>query len=103
MSVEKRGRGRRGVQDARGIQGVRGKGRGGGTIRLKLCLLPLDLVRLFGRRGGVVVSMSMCGADRPRAQYLVPWARLGTAREETQDAQLGKKLWAWLERQVRDV
>ncbi|KAI0745540.1 NAD(P)-binding protein [Earliella scabrosa] len=36
-------------------------------------------------------------------QYLVPWARLGTAKEETQDARLGKKLWAWMEAQVRDA
>ncbi|KAH9942254.1 NAD(P)-binding protein [Epithele typhae] len=36
-------------------------------------------------------------------QYLVPWARLGAAREETQDRQLGRKLWAWLEAQVLDL
>ncbi|KAI0718979.1 NAD(P)-binding protein [Cerioporus squamosus] len=36
-------------------------------------------------------------------EYLIPWARLGTAREETQDAQLGKKLWAWMENAIREV
>ncbi|KAI0644742.1 NAD-P-binding protein [Trametes meyenii] len=36
-------------------------------------------------------------------EYLIPWARLGTAREETQNVRLGQKLWAWMEEQVRDV
>lgn len=36
-------------------------------------------------------------------QYLIPWARLGSAREETQDAQLGKRLWAWMENATRDM
>ncbi|KIJ61747.1 hypothetical protein HYDPIDRAFT_159026 [Hydnomerulius pinastri MD-312] len=33
-------------------------------------------------------------------KYLVPWARLGEPRADTQDEQLGKELWAWLEEQV---
>ncbi|KAG6374027.1 hypothetical protein JVT61DRAFT_4665 [Boletus reticuloceps] len=33
-------------------------------------------------------------------QYLVPWARVGTPRADTQDPQLGKELWTWLEEQV---
>ncbi|KAF8556734.1 NAD(P)-binding protein [Imleria badia] len=33
-------------------------------------------------------------------QYLVPWARVGTPRADTQDPQLGKELWVWLEEQV---
>ncbi|KAG9311053.1 hypothetical protein JVU11DRAFT_8953 [Chiua virens] len=33
-------------------------------------------------------------------QYLVPWGRVGTASAATQDPQLGKELWAWLEDQV---
>jgi len=33
-------------------------------------------------------------------QYLVPWARIGTPRAGTQDPQLGKELWVWLEEQV---
>ncbi|KAF8130316.1 hypothetical protein EV363DRAFT_1335869 [Boletus edulis] len=33
-------------------------------------------------------------------QYLIPWARIGTPRAYTQDPQLGKELWAWLEEQV---
>ncbi|KAN0080033.1 hypothetical protein V8E55_009599 [Tylopilus felleus] len=33
-------------------------------------------------------------------QYLSPWARVSAPRAYTQDPQLGKKLWAWLEEQV---
>ncbi|KAN0080037.1 hypothetical protein V8E55_009603 [Tylopilus felleus] len=33
-------------------------------------------------------------------QYLVPWARVGAPRAYTQDPQLGKELWIWLEEQV---
>ncbi|KAI0769385.1 NAD-P-binding protein [Trametes elegans] len=36
-------------------------------------------------------------------EYLVPWARLGSARKEATDRQVGQKLWAWMEQQVRDV
>ncbi|KAF9233122.1 hypothetical protein BU15DRAFT_66850 [Melanogaster broomeanus] len=33
-------------------------------------------------------------------QYLIPWARIGTPHPDTQDAQLDKELWTWLEEQV---
>ncbi|KAG2121877.1 hypothetical protein DEU56DRAFT_90952 [Suillus clintonianus] len=36
-------------------------------------------------------------------KYLVPWARVRSPRQETQDAQLGKALWEWLEEQVKDM
>ncbi|KAH0836337.1 hypothetical protein J3R83DRAFT_7889 [Lanmaoa asiatica] len=36
-------------------------------------------------------------------KYLVPWARVSTPLKETQDPELGKKLWDWLEEQVKDV
>ncbi|OJT10959.1 hypothetical protein TRAPUB_12521 [Trametes pubescens] len=36
-------------------------------------------------------------------EYLVPWARVGEARKEAKEAALGKKLWAWMEEQVRDI
>ncbi|KAF8838824.1 NAD(P)-binding protein [Paxillus ammoniavirescens] len=35
-------------------------------------------------------------------QYLIPWARIGTPRADTQDPQLGKELWTWLEEQVAE-
>ncbi|KAG0705603.1 hypothetical protein DFH29DRAFT_268501 [Suillus ampliporus] len=36
-------------------------------------------------------------------KYLVPWARVKSARQDTQDAELGKALWDWLEEQVKDI
>ncbi|KAJ7476979.1 NAD-P-binding protein [Mycena galericulata] len=33
-------------------------------------------------------------------KYLIPWARIGTANPVSQDEEVGKKLWAWLEEQV---
>jgi len=36
-------------------------------------------------------------------KYLIPWARLGEPRADTQDPKLGKELWAWLEEQVQGV
>ena len=36
-------------------------------------------------------------------QYLIPWARLGPVRKETQDPVAGGKLCDWLEEQVKDV
>jgi len=35
-------------------------------------------------------------------KYLIPWAREGEARPETQDPQLGEKLWAWLETETEE-
>ena len=45
----------------------------------------------------------MCGADRSRAQYLVPWAREGPVRREATDAKLAEKVWNWMEEQVKDL
>ncbi|KAI5115554.1 hypothetical protein M0805_001883 [Coniferiporia weirii] len=36
-------------------------------------------------------------------KYLIPWARLGEPRKDTQDPETGVKLWEWLEEQVKDV
>lgn len=36
-------------------------------------------------------------------KYLVPWARVRPPKQETQDPQLGKALWDWLEEQVKDA
>ncbi|KAI5115553.1 hypothetical protein M0805_001882, partial [Coniferiporia weirii] len=36
-------------------------------------------------------------------KYLFPWARLGEPRKDTQDPDMGVKLWEWLEEQVKDV
>lgn len=36
-------------------------------------------------------------------QHLVPWARVGECRSDTQDPQLGKELWTYLEEQVENI
>ncbi|KAJ7041567.1 NAD-P-binding protein [Mycena alexandri] len=36
-------------------------------------------------------------------KYLRPWARLGAPRQDTQDPELGRRLWNWLEDQVQGV
>ncbi|OAX35984.1 NAD(P)-binding protein [Rhizopogon vinicolor AM-OR11-026] len=36
-------------------------------------------------------------------KYLIPCARIGNPRAETQDPQQGMELWNWLEEQVKDV
>lgn len=36
-------------------------------------------------------------------QYLVPWARLGVVKKVTQDPELGKELWTWLEEQTQGI
>lgn len=34
-------------------------------------------------------------------QYLIPWARVGSPHPRTQDPQLGKELWDWMDEQVK--
>ncbi|KDR76849.1 hypothetical protein GALMADRAFT_96456 [Galerina marginata CBS 339.88] len=36
-------------------------------------------------------------------KFLIPWARLGAPRKDTQDPKIGEKLWNWLEEQVADL
>ncbi|KAH9919685.1 NAD-P-binding protein [Fomitopsis serialis] len=36
-------------------------------------------------------------------KYCIPYARVGQAKKETDDPELGRMLWEWLEEQVRDV
>ncbi|RDX45771.1 NAD(P)-binding protein [Lentinus brumalis] len=36
-------------------------------------------------------------------QYLIPWARVGKAKKETADPDVGRKLWEWLENMVNDI
>jgi len=35
-------------------------------------------------------------------KYCIPWARVGAAKTAANDPELGKKLWSWLEEQVKD-
>ncbi|EGN98303.1 hypothetical protein SERLA73DRAFT_183239 [Serpula lacrymans var. lacrymans S7.3] len=36
-------------------------------------------------------------------KYLIPWARPGQPRKDTQDPKIGQALWEWLEEQVEDI
>ncbi|KAJ6576413.1 hypothetical protein DFH09DRAFT_1149262 [Mycena vulgaris] len=36
-------------------------------------------------------------------KFIIPWGRLGPARKDTADPNLGKELWTWLEEQVKDL
>ncbi|KAG7451651.1 NAD(P)-binding protein [Guyanagaster necrorhizus] len=41
-------------------------------------------------------------AGQMNGEFMIPWARLGKARKETGDPEVGKKLWEWLEAQCKD-
>ncbi|KAJ6541978.1 NAD(P)-binding protein [Mycena vulgaris] len=41
-------------------------------------------------------------AASANGKYLIPWARIGSPHPGTLDAEIGAKLWQWLEDQVRD-
>lgn len=45
----------------------------------------------------------MCDSFSYATQYLIPWARVGSPRADTQDREVGGKLWGWLEEQVRGL
>jgi retinol dehydrogenase-12 len=36
-------------------------------------------------------------------QYLIPWAKVGPVRPDSQDPKTGKDLWEWLDEQVKDI
>ncbi|OAX43195.1 NAD(P)-binding protein [Rhizopogon vinicolor AM-OR11-026] len=66
----------------------------------------LSVVVLYPTPQGALTQLY--AATSPEAaslngKYLVPWARVKSPRQETQDPQLGKALWDWLEEQVKDV
>ncbi|KAH7924171.1 NAD(P)-binding protein [Leucogyrophana mollusca] len=42
------------------------------------------------------------GADF-NGKYLVPWANIGAAQRDTQEQDIGTKLWDWMEEQVHDL
>ncbi|KAH9949537.1 hypothetical protein B0H21DRAFT_728453 [Amylocystis lapponica] len=35
-------------------------------------------------------------------EFLIPWARVGKCRKEAYDEEIGKRLWSWLEEQVKE-
>jgi len=36
-------------------------------------------------------------------KYLIPWAKVGKPRKDSQDPEMGKQLWTWMEEQVANV
>lgn len=38
--------------------------------------------------------------DNILGKYMIPWARLGTPTDFSQDPAVGKKVWDWLEGEV---
>ena len=36
-------------------------------------------------------------------KYLIPWARVGEPRADTQDPKTGQELWEWCEDQVKNI
>lgn len=39
--------------------------------------------------------------DVHASQFLIPWARFGKCVPETYDAEVGKKMWEWLDGEVK--
>jgi len=46
---------------------------------------------------------TMPETENLNGKYLIPWARLGEARQETADPETGRRLWDWCEEQVKDI
>jgi len=75
-------------------------------LRLGFILKPLvDLVLYpvpYGALTQLYAGTSPEGKDF-NGKYLIPWARMGEARADTQDRTVGSELWSWLEEQTRNV
>ncbi|KAG8694675.1 hypothetical protein FRC08_008323 [Ceratobasidium sp. 394] len=54
----------------------------------------------YGALTSLYAGTSPEGAELA-GQYLIPWARVFKARSDTQDEEAGRKLWTWLEEQVK--
>ncbi|KAJ7321631.1 NAD-P-binding protein [Mycena albidolilacea] len=61
-------------------------------------LYPVDLGVLTQLYAGTSPEGSQLGG-----KYLIPWARVGKAHKGTDDPEVGKKLWEWLDAQVKDL
>jgi len=65
----------------------------------------LDLILYPSPMGAITqlwAGTSPEGADF-NGKYLIPWARIGTIPNGAEDPAVGRKLWDWLEEQVKDV
>ncbi|KAI8995252.1 NAD-P-binding protein [Trametes punicea] len=68
-------------------------------VMLTRCLLyPAPMGALTQLYAGTTPEGAKLGG-----KYLIPWARVGRAKKETDDPELGRKLWEWLENEVKDV
>ncbi|TDL27094.1 NAD-binding protein [Rickenella mellea] len=65
---------------------------------LDLSLYPAP----YGALTQLYAGTSPGGADL-NGKYLIPWARVGTARKDSSDPETGVSLWEWLEEQVKDL
>ncbi|KAI0691856.1 NAD(P)-binding protein [Cytidiella melzeri] len=65
-----------------------------------------DTLFLFPTPMGALTQLyagTMPEALKYNGEFFIPWARLGRMREEAYDPEIGKRLWDWLEDQVKDL
>lgn len=65
----------------------------------------LSCIQLYPAELGAVTQLWAATAPETaelNGKFLIPWARIGLPRHETEDPQLGKDLWDWLEEQIED-
>ncbi|KAJ7359337.1 NAD-P-binding protein [Mycena albidolilacea] len=55
---------------------------------------------LPGWQAWLIMSGTAAKTAEYNGKYLVPWARVGTPRADSQDTKVGEELWTWLEEQV---
>jgi len=68
----------------------------------RFMLNPILYEPLLGALTQLWAGTSPEGASM-NGKYLRPWARVGAAHPDSQDPELGKQLWTWLEEQVEKV
>lgn len=72
----------------------------GGFVRWIFSLVVYDvsygaITQLYAGTSPDVVGLG--------GQYFIPWARVGEPRADTQDPQIGKELWSYMEEQVANL
>ncbi|KAJ7123167.1 actin-domain-containing protein [Mycena epipterygia] len=75
------------------------------AIRRNISSSQGHLIVYPARKGALTqlfAGTTAAGAEL-NGKYLVPWARIGTPSPVSQDEEVGKKLWVWLEEQVASV
>ncbi|KIM74375.1 hypothetical protein PILCRDRAFT_80169, partial [Piloderma croceum F 1598] len=72
----------------------------GSILKFLLSLFAKDVS--YGALTPLWAGVSPEGKDL-NGKYLIPWARIASARKDSQDPATGKELWTWLDEQVKDV